>query len=185
MTESFASFEMYEKQQFYFVFDEEFYPAVVCMDDDMAEELYAYIEYTYTDDESYPVPEQCELTGYSMEMDSELVDFAIESYYEIFDYQYTEADFYADFGYYYLNIGENVSVAEEESAVTPMLVVFVIAAVLLVIFIISYKRAVSQKSSSFLDVQMSKAAPGEEVNVNMGAGIVLSAFLFEGRHCTE
>ncbi len=177
MTEPFASFEMYEKQQFYFVFDEEFYPAIVCMDDAAAEELYAYIEYTYTDDESYPAPEVRELTGYSMKIDSELADFAIESYYEIFGYQYTEEEFYEDFGYCYLNMGENVAASQESAASTPALIVLLAAAVLLVIFIISYKKAVSRKDSgSFIDVEMSRAVPGEKINVNVGAGIA-GAFL--------
>ncbi len=177
MTESFASFELYEKQQFYFSFNEYFYPAVVCMDDDMAQELYAYIEYTYTEDESYPVPEPRELTGYSVKMDAELVSFAIESYYGMFGYQYTEEEFYNDFGEYYLNVGEKAVGVEETSVKTPILIMLIIAAVLLIIFIITYKRAVNpKKNSSFLDVEMTRAVPGEKVNINVGAGII-GAFL--------
>lgn len=177
MTEPFASFEAYEQQQFYFVFDEDFYPAIVCMDDAAAESYDTYIEYTYTEDESYPVPEEIELTGYSMEMDSEFADLAIECYYEIFGYEYTQEEFYADFGYYYLNIGEDVTVSEEEAPVTPVLAILLGAVVLLVIFIISYKKASSQKDSgSFFDVEMSRTAPGETLNINRGAGIA-GAFL--------
>ncbi len=177
MAEPFASFEVYEQQQFYFVFDEDFYPAIVCMDDATAENYDTYIEYTYTDDESYPMPEEIELTGYSMEIDSEFADLAIECYYDIFGYEYTEDEFYTDFGYYYLNIGEDVTVSEESEAAMFVFVILLVAVVLLVIFIISYKKASSQKDSgSFFDVKMSSTTPGERFNINRGAGIA-GAFL--------
>lgn len=172
MAEPFASFEVYEQQQFYFVFDGDFYPAIVCMDDAAAEAYDTYIEYTYTDDESYPMPEEIELTGYSMAIDSEFAGLAIECYYEIFGYEYTEEEFYADFGYYYLNIGEDVTVSEEDGPVLPVLVILLAAVVLLVLFIIRYKKASSKKDNgSFFDVEMSRDAPGETLNINRGAGI--------------
>lgn len=172
MTEPFASFELDEQQQLYFIFDEEFYPAIICMRDADAEELHTYLEYTYTDDESYPVPEQKELTGYSVKMDSEIVDLAIECYNDIFEYEYTEEEFFTDFGHYYLNIGANPAGAS--FGMSPMLLVCVIAAVLLIILIIFYVRALSGKkgSGNILDVNLTQSVPGEQSAINRGAGLV-------------
>ena len=106
MTESVACYEALESLQFYIVYDKEWNPAVICVQDDMLDSYQPYIDWFYSDSyENEPV--QMQVTGYAQPFDAELYEFVEEFF--VYDWgeevmEGTTIEEY--FGEYYLQVGE-------------------------------------------------------------------------------
>lgn len=116
----FASFELNDTQGLYFVFDEDMCTYIVCMNNNRLEEEFAEI-YEYTFSDTVEAPKVGRVEGYSMEIDEEIRDIAIEE----FNYMWgeeiaTEQNFEEYFGNYYLDT-TYIPNASEESLFTRIL----------------------------------------------------------------
>ena len=82
LSDSFATFTYGERHGIFTVFDPDGYAYLVCLPSD-APETYAEI-YTYTYSDSQTVPSPARITGYAMEIDSDLRDLAIDYLNEVY-----------------------------------------------------------------------------------------------------
>lgn len=103
LTDSFASYELNENRELYFVMDEYGQPYIVCMDkEDRAkyEDVYEYTYYSGEDD----IPVSGRIEGYAMPIDEELKALAIECFNEIWGEEVVDEESFEDyFGSYYLD----------------------------------------------------------------------------------
>ncbi len=99
----FASFELSDAQGLYFVFDEEMYMYIVCMDNALLETEFAEI-YEYTFSDALEAPKVGELEGYAMEIDENLKQIAIEEFNYMWNEEIVNEENFTDyFGEYYLD----------------------------------------------------------------------------------
>lgn len=110
----FASFELSDTQEFYFVLDSDMVVYIVCMDREQFENDYAAIyDYTFSDDAEFPGLASIE--GYAMEIDEELREYAIEEFNYFWGSEvFTDVNLDEYVGYYYLDATYQ-PVSDEES----------------------------------------------------------------------
>lgn len=109
MSDSIASYDALENLQFYFSFDDEFVPVIICMHNDDLPRFEPYIDAFYSEDDE-DLPKQMTVTGYAQPIDSDLKEIAIECFTEIFGEGYVDEGNFEDwFGSYYLQIGQKNS----------------------------------------------------------------------------
>lgn len=103
LTEAFGTYESYGKMSLYFAFNEDWEPYIICMDDADATQYADLVAYTYG---MLDEAEMQNITGYSVPIDPDIQDLAVECYNELFDDEYvTDDNFYDVFGSYYMQVG--------------------------------------------------------------------------------
>lgn len=118
---SFASFELSDSQELYFIFDTYTVPYIVCMDNERFETEFADI-YEYTFSDSMEPPRIGMVEGYAMEIDEELKAIAIEEFNYLWNSEILTEDNFADYmGYYYLDTTYQPE-GEGESPITMIIV---------------------------------------------------------------
>lgn len=103
LTEAFGTYESYGKMSLYFAFNEDWEPYIICMDDADATQYADLVAYTYG---MLDEAEMQNITGYSVPIDPDIQDLAVECYNELFDDEcVTDDNFYDVFGSYYMQVG--------------------------------------------------------------------------------
>lgn len=131
----FASFELSDAQGMYFVFDAEMYPYIVCMDNNRLETEFAEI-YEYTFSDATEVPKAGELEGYSMPIEEELKEIAIEEFNYLWgENVINESNFSDYFGDYYL---DTTYIPEKEGGSSMEMILSAVFSLALGIYLIYY-----------------------------------------------
>ncbi len=132
LSDPFASFVIGENHGFYFALlgsGEDIDFSIVCLSADTFEQFRDIYEFTFSDLPLDEAPRMVSLSGYAVEIDEELVDFAIEYFNQMFGGEILTSENFSDyFGTYYLD----TTIVPETGTFAPVLVLFVLGAVVLV-----------------------------------------------------
>lgn len=156
-SEAFAEFDAEAADKLYFMLDEEFNPYIVCISDS---EMAAYAKHqAYTFGETNEMPEIIRTYGKLMPMDDDLVELAVEGFNWFWGEEVvTEENFEEIFGSYYLD-----TALTDVSGTSPMLILAVIAAAVLLVIMAKQNAKWKKKSRETLS---ELAARGETERID-------------------
>ena len=163
---AFASFELSDSQEFYFIFDTYTVPYIVCMDNERFETEFADV-YEYTFSDSTEPPRIAMVEGYAMEIDEELKTIAIEEFNYLWNSEILTEDNFADYmGYYYLDTTYQPE-EEGEDAVT-MLITGVLGIAMGAFLIYSGIKTQKKEATGTKEMEQEVVVPQEPTAEAMG-----------------
>lgn len=132
ISEPFAEYSYGSSQGFYLVYDEDMYGYIVCMNNDrLEEEFRANYDYTYEDIERVPALGYVE--GYSVEIDEELKEYALDFCNDFWGEEFLDETNFSDYlGNYYL---DTTLEPASEGSISTQVVMIVVGLIFVVIAI--------------------------------------------------